>query len=329
MPYFVRTTVMATVALAMLWTGEAKAQPKPGDTIVLKWKDGKKAVFLLAFDDSCQSHVKTVIPELRKRGMTGTFYTTPAGGQYGLQRTAWEKELPKSPAVAFGNHTFSHRGVASAEQLDAELAKANDVIYACYPDRKSPWLISFGQPGGVPWKVTDKEENAALAKHHLVRRPPFFTYGIHVKTTQEVCALVDAAIAKGDMGHLDFHGVGAEWLVTPVPVFTALLDKLAACRDEVWMTDHIAYHKYLTERSTAAVKVVEASGDRIRIELSSSADPSLYDAALTLDTRVPTGWKSCRVTQGNSREDRPVADGLVRYQAVPGRGPIVIEQFQK
>jgi peptidoglycan/xylan/chitin deacetylase (PgdA/CDA1 family) len=321
-----RTMVMAAAAALVIWAGHAKAESKLGDTTILKWKEGKKAVFLLAFDDSCQSHVKTVVPELQKRGMVGTFYTTPGSGQYALQRTTWEKELPKNPAVVYGNHTFSHRGVTTTEQLDSDLAKANDVIHACYRDRKPPWLISFGRPGGVPWKVTAEEEDAALAKHRLIRRPPFLTYGIHVKTAKDVCALVDAAIAKGDMGHLDFHGVGAEWLVTPVPVFIELLDKLAACRKDVWMTDHVTYHKYLTERSTAVAKVVEAGKDQIRVELSSSADSALYDAALTLETRVPADWKACRVEQGATRSERPVADGAVRYEGVPGRGVIVIRR---
>ena len=53
--------------------GTAAAADAPGATTVLKWKDGKKAVFLLMFDDSAPTDVKTVIPELKKRGRTGTF----------------------------------------------------------------------------------------------------------------------------------------------------------------------------------------------------------------------------------------------------------------
>lgn len=319
-----RLGIVAAVASLVLWGGNGKAETKPGDTTVLKWRDGKKAVFLLAFDDSCQSHVKTVIPELQKRGMVGTFYTTPGGGVYGAQHTAWEKELPKNPAVVYGNHTFSHRGVTTIEQLDNELTKANDVIHAYYPDRKPPYLLSFGRPGGVPWKVTEQEEAAALARHHLVKRPPFLSYGIHLKTAKDVCGLVDKAIAEGEMGHLDFHGVGGDWLVTPLPVFIELLDKLAACSKEVWATDHVTYHKYLTERSSARAKVVETAKGQIRVELSSSADPLLYDTPLTLETRVPAGWRACRVEQESVRVDCPVAGGVVRYEAVPGRGTIVL-----
>ena len=51
-----------------------KTAPKPelrlekiADTQVLKWKDGKQAVFFLAFDDSCPSHLKNVIPEPRRK----------------------------------------------------------------------------------------------------------------------------------------------------------------------------------------------------------------------------------------------------------------------
>src|SRR2546426_1324490 len=65
----------------------------PGATTVLKWKDGKKAVFLLMFDDSAPTDIKNVIPELKKRGMTGTFYIVPGGGPFKAAQKAWETEL--------------------------------------------------------------------------------------------------------------------------------------------------------------------------------------------------------------------------------------------
>jgi hypothetical protein len=143
----IKRSFVAGVALLVCSAQAAET----GDTAVLKWRDGKKAVFLLAFDDSCQSHVRNAIPELAKRGLVGTFYINPGNGPFQSERQAWEKELPKNPAVVYGNHTFKHTGATNTVHLDAELARCDAVIRACYPERKQPFLVSFGRPGGVPW----------------------------------------------------------------------------------------------------------------------------------------------------------------------------------
>lgn len=315
---------IAIVVWALAAAGASRAAETAGETSVLKWQDGKKAVFFLAFDDSCQTHIKNAIPELAKRNMVGTFYINPGNGPFLSQRKMWESELPKNPAVVYGNHTFKHTGATNTVHLDTELARCHEAIFACYPERKKPCLVSFGQPGGVPWTVSADEKKAALAKYNLVERPPFFSYPFHVKDTAAVCALVDKAIAKGDMGHLDFHGVGGDWLSIPMDVFTALLDKLDSSKAEVWVTDHITYHKYLTERSSAQVKVAQANDGSIKVALTSAADPALYDTPLTLETCVPVGWSKCLVTQGADKTVCTVSAGKIRYRALPRPEEIVI-----
>ena len=142
------------------------------DAGILKWKDGKQAVFMLAFDDSCVSHVDNAIPELVKRGLVGTFYINPGNGPFQNRKSAWENDIPKT-GMEYGNHTFKHKGAPSVDVLDEELALCNDVINKCFPDRKQPRLVSFGQPGGVPWTITDEEKNQLLKKYNLVQRPSF------------------------------------------------------------------------------------------------------------------------------------------------------------
>lgn len=316
--------IVTGIALTLASEGYAAEIGKLGETSVLKWKDGKKAVFFMGFDDGCESHIKTVIPLLRQQDMVGTFYLNQCVPYYRKFAEVWEKMMPTNPAVVYGNHTFTHKGATNAAQLEVELARCAEAIQACYPGRKQPCLVSFARPGGVPWTVSDEEKKTALTKHHLVERPPFFSYPFHVKTADEVVGLVDKAIAKGDMGHLDFHGVGGDWLITPTEVFQALLGKLADCRDQVWVTDHITYHKYLTERDSAQVAVQQADKEQIRIQLTSSAAKDLYDVPLTLETCVPSAWKMCQVEQGAIRSERSVLNGLVRYEGVPGGGMIVL-----
>jgi peptidoglycan/xylan/chitin deacetylase (PgdA/CDA1 family) len=309
--------------LALICSGIA-ADPPDSGTQILKWKDGKKAVFLLAFDDGCPSQLQHVVPELEKRKITGTFYLVTGNSLYANLKPKWEAAA-KSPYVVVANHTFTHRGVTTPEELEPELAKCNEVIYKLHPDRKQPRLLGFGKPGGVPWIVSKEEQDSALAKHHLVDRPSFHGPPIHYKSAAEVVGAVDAALAKGEMGHLDFHGVGGDWLVTPLDWFSALLDKLEASRDQLWITDVVSWHQYVTERKGATVKVIQNDKSGIRLELTSTADPVLYNLPLTLVTKVSPEWTGCVVEQGNTKASVPAHDGAVQYDAIPGAGEIRIK----
>lgn len=303
-------------SLVLAFVGPLAAADLP-ETKILKWKDGKDAVFLLSFDDSCPSHLKHVIPELEKRGMVGNFYINPGKGTYPGKKTEWEKAA-KSPAVSLANHTFTHVGAVDEAQLDGELEKCNEVIKTLLSDRKWPRLIGFGKPGGVPWKVSDEQLGTLLAKHHLVDRPPFWGPPIHQKSAGECVATIDKALEKKEMGHLDMHGVGGDWLVTPLDWFTAILDKLEKEKERIWVTDVVSYSQYKTERETAEVKVLQTVPRGIRLSLTSQADPAWYDLPLTLETTVPPDWKQCVVKQGGKETAVEITGGKIRYAAIPG-----------
>lgn len=317
----------ACVVLVIAALAQGAAQPPMegpvGTTQVLKWKDGRKAAFFMAFDDSCPTHLKLVIPELTKRGMGGTFYVIAGGGLFKDQK-AWV-QAAREPGIELGNHTWLHKGITSAAHLDEEVVKANEAIGPYVPGRKQPRLVSFAKPGGVEWKVTDQEVKEVLARHHLIERPPFFGPPIHLKTTEEITRYVDTTIARGEAGHLDFHGVGGDWLTTPMDQFTALLDKLESCRGQLWITDAISCHKYETERKSAKVTIAQADGKQVRLSLSSQADAALYDMPLTLQSEVPAGWKKCRIGQGAKQATATAVDGIVQYDAMPGTEAIVLE----
>ena len=293
------------------------------DSRVLKWKDGKRAVFMIDFDDSASSHIKNVIPELKRRGIPGTFYINPGNGPYKNFQSAWEKEAG-SPGIELANHTFTHIGGLTVDAFEQEIVKCNEVLNQLYPSRKQPRLISFGRPG-VPknqWGITEAEIQQVLAKHHMIERPQFVGPPFAVKTIPEMTQYIDEAIAGGEMKSLVFHGVGGDWLITPLDYFTALLDKLEAECAQLWLTDPLSWHQYTTERKTASVKVLQSNATLIRLEVTSQADPAFYDLPLSLDTKVPASWKKCVVSQGAAKVEVPVVDGEVRYDATPGAGPV-------
>lgn len=312
------------VLLALGFTLRAMAQ-EIGSTEIAKWKDNKQSVFLLAFDDNCPSHLVHAIPTLVKYGFPGTFYINPSRPSFTSKSAVWLTEIPRLPGIVYGNHTYSHCGATNALQLDVELATWHTAMTPLYADREKPFLLSFGRPGGVPWKVTEAEKAALLAKYDLIERPPFLGGGISIKTIEQMHAHVDKGMAKGEMNHLDFHGVGGDWLKVDMDFFTALMEKLAANRDRIWVTDHISYHQYLAERKTACVTIQAATPSAITLTLTAQTDPRRYAYPLTLQTRVPARWTRCTVEQGATRSTIAVTNQIVRYAAIPNREPIQLK----
>jgi peptidoglycan/xylan/chitin deacetylase (PgdA/CDA1 family) len=293
------------------------------ETKVLKWKDNKAAPIYLEFDDSCPTHLKNVIPELIKRQMPGTFYINPGNGQHTGNAAKWE-EAAKSPYVVLANHTYKHKGVNTPEELSTELDQCQDYLQKATPHLPWPRLISFGQPGGVPWKVDKEVFKAQLAERNLVNRPPFSGPPLSYKGTEATLKVVDTAIAKGEVGHVDFHGVGGDWHIADLDLFTALLDHLEKNKDAVWVTDPVSGHQYATERKTATVTPGAATADSLKLTLTSEADPKFYNLPLTLATKVPADWKAVLVNQGQDQQIVQSKDGVAIYDAVPNGGEITL-----
>lgn len=318
------------LAIFSLVTARADESTAPlqkiGDTQVLKWKDGKRAVFMIGFDDSAPSHIRTAIPELKRRGIPGAFYVNPGNPPYKSLQTEWA-QAAREPGIEIVNHTFTHIGGLTVEAFEQEIVRCNDAINQLYPQRKQPRLMTWGRPG-VPknqWGITEAEIQAVLKKHHMIERPPFFGPPFSIKTIPEMLKWIDDAVAGGEMKQLVFHGVAGDWHSAPMDYFTAMLDKLESERAHLWLTDPLSWHQYRTERETASVKILQADATLIRIELTSAADPAFYDLPLSLVTKVPASWSHCLVSQRGGKTEAPVIDGKVRYESIPGSGVISLQ----
>jgi hypothetical protein len=320
------TRILSSITVAVALASTLVAAD--GDTRIAKWKDDKAAAFVLMFDDGCVSHVKNVIPELTKRGLTGTFYINPGAGQYAANKQVWEKDVPAA-GFELANHTLTHKGGATTADIVTEITACNDVIHAVTPAMHWPRLVSWGQPGGVKkemWGISKEELASALKDNLLIPRPDFGGRGatIAFKSGPDYVAHVDKAIKAGTMECIIFHGVGGDWLAATMPQFIELLDGMEARKDKLWVTGHIPAYQYATERDAATVKVGEKTAKKISLTLSCTADPALYDQPLTLITSVPAAWAACTVTQGKTSSEATAKAGVLMFNALPGSDPIVI-----
>lgn len=335
------------LGLLFFWLGMPATAPAPaaappvvskllvGSTRVARWQDDRKAAFLLMFDDSVPSHWQVAAPELVKRGLVATFYLNPGKAEFQRFKDRRETELWKQGMV-YGNHTMTHRGVKDFKDADWEIGECASLIRAMAPGH--PRLLSYAQPG-VPkgaWNITDEQLNRLLDKYHLVSRPDARGHMAvyHLKSAAEMLALADRAIEKGGMEYLIIHGVERikpdwgyqDFWALKQAVLLPVLDGLKQRRDrgELWVTDHVSQHRYEKERQGASLRTLEATDERVRLDLTSTADPRFYDLPLTLVTRVPDSWRQATVKQGGRSVSVKVRAGEVRFQAVPNGGPITL-----
>jgi peptidoglycan/xylan/chitin deacetylase (PgdA/CDA1 family) len=334
--------LIATLLAVLLIIGAAPtrtvAQPQPHteSATIARWQGDAKAVFLIMFDDSWPSHFEVAMPELVKRDMIATFYINPGKGEFLKFKDKWENEIWKTGMV-YGNHTMTHGGVRDVAHAEQELGLCTEAILKMVGP--TPRLISYAQPGVGPgkWNITKEQLHKILKDQHLIDRPPFAGHGAvyQLKKPEEMLALADKAIAAGGMEYLVIHGVERRaplytgyqdfWALNQ-DVFRTVLDGLSErrARGELWITDHISYHKYLTERDTAKVRTVAADGKRVQLALSCDADPKLYDQPLTIIATVPAAWNECQVVQGERRTKATASEGILHLSAIPNAGQIDI-----
>jgi peptidoglycan/xylan/chitin deacetylase (PgdA/CDA1 family) len=328
-----RKSLLYSLVLALA----LRADAEPGATRVARWPGDAQAAFLLMFDDSWPSHFQVAAPELAKRGLTATFYINPGKGEYQKFHGEWESNVWRQ-GMAYGDHTMTHKGVKDLANADWEIGECARIIRGIIPGAATR-LLSYGQPGVGPgaWNITAPQLDELLRKHRLISRPPFTGHGAvyHLKTTTEMLALADKAIANGGMEYLVIHGVERiipkwsyqDFWALKQDVFLPLLDGLQARRDRgaLWIADHIAAHQYERERDTAEVQVLAGTNRKISVSLKCKTDPQLYDQPLTLVTRVPAAWRQCRVTQGTNQFRRVTAGHELSYPAQPNGAPITLE----
>ena len=326
-------------ALGALLLTQFCAQAQTGTTRIAPWKDDKKAAFLLMFDDGWPSHWQVALPELLKRHMTATFYIVPNKGEFKKFEKTWREQFLQQ-GMALGNHTLTHDGLQNLDDAEHEFTDCtrylNDLISEV-TKTKEPRLLSYAKPGVKDWNITPEQEKDLIAKNNLIERGDFRDHGAvyHLKTTEEMLALADKAIATGGVEYLVIHGVERivpdwkyqDFWALKQDIFLPLLDGLAERRErgDLWIADHISQHKYETERSSAAVQTLESNAQQILLQLKCKADAQLYDYPLTLITQVPVAWKNCRVTQGTKTAQVAAEEGTLMFEALPGDEPITIE----
>jgi len=292
----------------------------PGTTTITKWKDNKQGAYTLRFDDSMMSHKDHTIPNLVERGLVGSFFINPATNRYGYGIDAWESLVSRT-GIEICPHTMNHIGAADLEEADYEIGEAFKKVWELNPPDKSK-LYPFNRGGGTSWPGGYLE--AVQSKYPVAN---YFPISVRYSGGDDRKELIDFAekAMKDDEWHTVLtHGTGPnlEWLGFEASNFEALLDYLASVKDKMWIGNAGDIYKYVIERESAKIEVLQSDDQMIQMNLTSGVDAELFDYPLTLITEVPDTWFFCHVAQDRLQGIYPVKSGKIMFEALPNRGVI-------
>jgi hypothetical protein len=292
-------------------------------TTIAKWKDNKDGAFTMNFDDSMISQADVAMPAIVERGLIGTWYINPGMSRYKSRKKVWENIALKT-GQDLAVHSMTHESVSTYADADWQLGENARIIWSLRPPGASR-LLSFCWPGATSWEISDEQKTKLMNKYHLIHRDSKISARTDLGVNSEVLIKsVKKAMLEKRWLSIHFHGIGDEYLSIEKDDFIQLLDYLVTVKNRLWIAGFINVHKYIEERDSAEVTVLEADGDQIRLALTSDKDPLLYDEPLTLITKVPTHWDNCLVMQDGKIRKRKVSNGKIMYNAIPGKGEILI-----
>ena len=304
---------LATGVLFVAMLAQA-GEPAPlasryGKPEVMRFRGGRRAAFSMQYDDSMDCHALFVVPELNKRGLTGTFFVNPASSRYKRHTEVWEVVCPRH-GHELGNHTMHHTGAKDAEEAAFEIGECARHIWKLYPGRSK--LRPFRRGGGTTWDCSPEVMESLLREYFLVDSPgPVRTSVAEERGNGRCVVLAEQALEAGEWRQVGFHGVGDGWIVTSKEHYLELLDYLVAHRGEIWVATLGTIHKYTQERDAVRSVTLGDAGetgftlavrcDETKLGSFDRPMPELYDEPLTVQVRVPDRWRRVRVVQGEGK----------------------------
>jgi hypothetical protein len=327
---FIRTAGPSQPEVAFPERERIISDPGTGLTATIcPWFGGKRAALSLRFDDSHPSHLKKVIPLLRRYGFKGTFMINPGTPDYIEHQEEWEA-VAKEGDQEFANHTLHHRGADSDREAEREIGEVSRYIWSLFPN-KSP-LVALNLGGGTKWTTT-KPLRYFLDKYHL-----FFVPGslgmdeVYGERVQAFRRHLSRHIERGLWCRVHFHSVG-EGMSTSEATFLAVLESIRKHEQALWIAGMSDIYKYQRERKAARLSLKKTGTGRFELRLQCGTDLRLYDQPLTIQVTLPAGWLPDEVVVEDKeskpiRTDRSLADErvLLRFDVVPADAMYIIRR---
>ncbi|WP_194765774.1 polysaccharide deacetylase family protein [Tamlana sp. I1] len=240
------------------------------------WPNGAKAAVCLTYDDGLPSHIKTVVPALKKYNFKGTFYPTLASSSIYEDMDKW-KALANN-GHELGNHTVYHPCQKSAagmdwvkpyhdldnytlDQISEEIKLANTMLMAIdgEKDRTFAYPCAHHIASGKSYRPfvasqflsarDSSEAREALLELLDIDLNKVPSWAPNGHNAEALIGYIQNIIENETFSTFTFHGIGAEYLSVSKEDHEKMLKFLDANRDKIWVatfkqtTDYLASYK--------------------------------------------------------------------------------------
>lgn len=337
-----KSMLFIVVILSLLSCKKSDFGPKPldyavGTVRIAKWQGDKKSALNMLFDDSTPGQAALGVPALNSRGLIGTWFVNPGREEYAMGKEVWENDAPNG-GQELANHTMSHTGAGSYDVAVYEIGEAAKIIWQIRGDEPFGSLMAFNQGGGTSWDgvdiapILEEYKNIDRVKTNI---------GVPVKAktilpgskVSDMYEPISMFINDSNIIRLHFHGIAAVNGNPPddygngavyIEEFKAFADKLVALKSELWISGFIQTYKYIQERTTASIKLLQYDDDTYGVQLTCDKDPKYFDEPLTILVYLPKEWTACQVTNEGVTADYQMTNGILQFDAKPNKGDISI-----
>jgi hypothetical protein len=196
-----------------------------------------------------------------------------------------------------------------------EIGEVSRHIWDLFPGKSK--LLSFNEGGGTVWTYS-KRFREFMDKYHLF--PAYGRFGITMSDIlgNRVAGYrksMTRAIEEGRWFTSLYHQIGTS---ISDENFHNVLDITKQHEHELWIAGMADIYKYKEERDGAQLVIENQGHDNVKLSISCSTDPELYDQPLTIRLILPKGWSSETLKIHDERDNI-----IPTRSAMAGQEPVV------
>lgn len=239
---------------ALLFLGDALADTS------FRWPGKIQAAVSLAYDDALDSQLDIAIPALNRHGFKASFYLQLSNPSVNRRMAEWRAAALRGHEL--GNHTLLHQcssaqadrawvqahrdlETTSVAQMKDQILIANTMLHAIDGKRERTFTAPCGdvRARGENYLAAVKTDFVAIkaggGSGIIASMAQLDLHAVTVlapadMSGKQLIDLVKAAVAKGTMLNLTFHGVGGDYLAISREAHEQLLAYLAENRATIW-----------------------------------------------------------------------------------------------
>lgn len=310
---------------------------------ICNWQDNKKAAVVLTFDDWSAGHPAIVVPELKKRGMVGSFYPILSWNNNWTiigQAASYGNEI--------GNHskTHPHLGDYTDAQLEDEIGAADvELNKKVTSQTVSTFNYPYGETSSTMITYLQKMRYVAARSvqptgtysydfaptiDDYYRLPVFTLTG--KETISSYASALNSVINGGGLLTYMYHSVNSPTVVdnnyaaVSQSAFQYQLDTILSHSNKLWITTLSKAIKYHREARCASLLQIEAPNEeKWVIELTDTlSDNTIFNQPLSLLLSL-NGRKYNMIKQdGKILEIDSIYNDTIMFRAIPDKGYITL-----